>query len=36
MGPNPYRDMEVMPDSLETDPTEVQILITETDAIGEH
>ena len=35
VGPDPYRDLEVVPDSLETEPTEVQIKITESDIIGE-
>jgi hypothetical protein len=37
-GSNPYRDLAVVPDSLETDPTEMDIpnLMTETELIEEH
>jgi hypothetical protein len=36
-GPNPYKDLDVVPDSLETDPTELDIpnLMTDTELFEE-
>ena len=38
VGSNPYRDLDVVPDSLETDPIEVDIpiVMTETELLDEH